>query len=922
MEVIMAYAAMEAAARAGVRGAGGGPGPNTVFHGRWTTTATDGPGQDVQGLPVTLTWSIVPDGTPVPGANSIGDADAPSDLRQRLDEIYDPAGEHDKDDLANQAWFPVVRAVFENLSARTGVRYVHEPFDDGASLGEPHPGVLGVRGDVRISGHPIDGPSGTLAYNYFPDAGDMVIDTGDSYFENLSNDSIRLSNTIEHEAGHGLGLEHVCPQNNTKIMEPQVPTAFRGIQFDATHTIQRQYGDACEHHGSARNNDTLAQATPLAVPEGEPLTIEWLSIDGASDVDCMTFPASAGSRITVRVTPGTQSYNIGPQGSDGTCSAGEPFDSGALRDLSLKLVAPDQATVLASSASRPAGQTEEIIGFVTPDNGMHAIMIEGSGADAAQLYRLEAEVEPPHVALALAGSTIVTESFAPPNAVIDPGETVDLQITLSNSGTLPATQVTGILSGPAGFTGFTTNRDYGTIGPSESATRSFVFGLEGNCGDTLRLDFNASADGGAVLKIPLGFTLGEFGTLLAESFDEGGSGLPPGWTSTLEENGSGWITSSAAATSGSSSAFAANTDRPGLSALVSPALVLGISGGTLSFSHLHNTEPGFDGGVLELSIDDGAWQDVLAAGGTFISGGYNRTLSNSFNNPLPGRAAWSGDSGGFTGTSVGLPPAFGGHTLRFRWRLGHDSSVGAIGWFIDDVSLTTDLCGQTSPAVTLALVDDTASEFSLSDTAVISLHAPLPPVTDLPVHFLSSGSATAGTDTSPLSGHAIPAGQTTARIEINAIPDTKVEGPETLVLSIDPASRIASTGTTELTLTVLDSPYGTWAAAVLGLDGPVAPSNDFDRDGALNLEEFAWQTAPASPFSRPWIHPRLDAGILRLDAPLQELPPSVRVTAESSTDLQSWSPKGIQRRIDGFQVPADDPAAFLRLRYDLLPSKP
>ena len=37
---------------------------------------------------------------------------------------------------------------------------------------------------------------------------------------------------------------------------------------------------------------------------------------------------------------------------------------------------------------------------------------------------------------------------------------------------------------------------------------------------------------------------------------------------------------------------------------------------------------GFDGGVLELSTDGGnTFQDILAAGGSFVIGGYNRTIS-------------------------------------------------------------------------------------------------------------------------------------------------------------------------------------------------------------------------------------------------------------------------------------------------------
>jgi hypothetical protein len=49
----------------------------------WARTATNSSGQGTQGQPVTITWSIVPDGTPI-----IGDANDPSSLRARMASIY------------------------------------------------------------------------------------------------------------------------------------------------------------------------------------------------------------------------------------------------------------------------------------------------------------------------------------------------------------------------------------------------------------------------------------------------------------------------------------------------------------------------------------------------------------------------------------------------------------------------------------------------------------------------------------------------------------------------------------------------------------------------------------------------------------------------------------------------------------------
>src|SRR2546430_10537421 len=64
---------------------------------------------------------------------------------------------------------------------------------------------------------------------------------------------------------------------------------------------------------------------------------------------------------------------------------------------------------------------------------------------------------------------------------------------------------------------------------------------------------------------------------------------------------------------------------------------------------------GFDGGVLELSTDDGnTFQDILAAGGSFAMGGYDRIISADRGRPIAGRQAWSRNSGGLIMTGVNI----------------------------------------------------------------------------------------------------------------------------------------------------------------------------------------------------------------------------------------------------------------------------
>jgi hypothetical protein len=110
---------------------------------------------------------------------------------------------------------------------------------------------------------------------------------------------------------------------------------------------------------------------------------------------------------------------------------------------------------------------------------------------------------------------------------------------------------------------------------------------------------------------------------------------------------------------------------------------------TLTFRHNFNLEAsdsnpdlGFDGGVLELSSDGGkTFQDILAAGGSFLLGGYNRMIATDRGSPIAGRRAWSGNSSGFITTVVNVPPiqTFG----KLRWRMASDTQGGNEGWRVD-----------------------------------------------------------------------------------------------------------------------------------------------------------------------------------------------------------------------------------------------
>lgn len=138
--------------------------------------------------------------------------------------------------------------------------------------------------------------------------------------------------------------------------------------------------------------------------------------------------------------------------------------------------------------------------------------------------------------------------------------------------------------------------------------------------------------------------------------------------------------------------FGAATSRRREDQLTSPPIPV-VNGTFLRFWHTYGFESGYDGGVLEASVDGGAtWRDL----GPWIQpgGGYTGFLGRG--NPIGDRPAWTGGSpGGMTPVVVDLG-AFAGRTLNIRFRLGTDSSSGGDGWFVDDVEVCVGVRSQAS----------------------------------------------------------------------------------------------------------------------------------------------------------------------------------------------------------------------------------
>jgi hypothetical protein len=140
-------------------------------------------------------------------------------------------------------------------------------------------------------------------------------------------------------------------------------------------------------------------------------------------------------------------------------------------------------------------------------------------------------------------------------------------------------------------------------------------------------------------------------------------------------------------------------------ALVSPELKVGTAPFRFSFDHRYLfdfVEFGgmsffFDGGVIELSADDGAtWRNIGA--------GYTGRIATGGGNPLEGKMAYVGLSPGYPGKvnqTINLGTAYANQTVRIRFRIGEDFIVGAPGWELDNFMFN----GLTNAPFTRLVVD-------------------------------------------------------------------------------------------------------------------------------------------------------------------------------------------------------------------------
>jgi Carboxypeptidase regulatory-like domain len=308
----------------------------------------------------------------------------------------------------------------------------------------------------------------------------------------------------------------------------------------------------------------------------------------------------------------------------------------------------------------------------------------------------------PTAVLVDSGTQITSESCAV-NGTIDQNETVTINLALRNTGSRNTTNLTATLQPTNGVINPSSAQLYGALTVNgASVSRPFTFTASPSllCGDSIVLTLNLQDGTQNLGQVSFPFNVGKRRIAFAEDFD-GNSlpNLPKGWSTSATGVGVNWVTTEVNFETPPNSVFTSTPNNIGTNELVSPSFSIVSPNAELEFRNRYDLESTFlrnrlyDGTVLEIKIGNGAWQDILSAGGTFLSGGYNGTIDSCCQNPLAGRLGWSGKSGinnvaVFITSKAKLPASAAGQNVRLRWRLGTDIGGLREGQFIDDIKVT------------------------------------------------------------------------------------------------------------------------------------------------------------------------------------------------------------------------------------------
>lgn len=312
------------------------------------------------------------------------------------------------------------------------------------------------------------------------------------------------------------------------------------------------------------------------------------------------------------------------------------------------------------------------------------------------------------------------------------------------------------------------------------------------------------------------------------------------------------------------------------------------AGSNLRFWHKYDLEDSYDGGVVEISIDNGDnWEDLGAA---MTQNGYNGQL-NASDNPLAERETFTGDSDGYIETIVDLS-AYAAEMVQIRFRLGTDDFIAANGWFVDDVSI-----GSYSTIVNSAYSDDLisnqvstlvadASTASLNLTKSVSA-AEVTPGQPLLYRLTLQNQSTLGatgiviTDTLPANTTYVPGSATNGAVFANNMltwSDVSVSENSEIALNFTVQVDLDAVPTEIMFFDAMENGAGVWSVSH---DEDAAPVNWVLDDTHPYRGNYAWFGENVAVESDQYL-------VLPISTPL-----------EANSSLRFWHAYDLEEMVDG-----------------------
>jgi hypothetical protein len=246
----------------------------------------------------------------------------------------------------------------------------------------------------------------------------------------------------------------------------------------------------------------------------------------------------------------------------------------------------------------------------------------------------------------------------------------------------------------------------GSEGPWEVLTAStpnigtYSFTATGPASDSCYVQISLASNPAENDRSDASFTIGQYMVLFSDGFESGGTGWTHASTGgTWVDN---WHISTERAYAGTHSfkcGSQLNSDTSYYSNLCDAALVTPIisnlpNGSVLQYyqeiaSEVSPAYPdsAYDGGVIEISVDGGAFTEIAPTGNYPKTFRWLTTGGNPVTGPMAGRPCFGGaDDANWRSVQVDLS-AYSGQSIQLRWRFGSDANTNREGWYIDDIRL-------------------------------------------------------------------------------------------------------------------------------------------------------------------------------------------------------------------------------------------